>query len=237
MGPLKVLEKASNLDYVIQLPPGSTHHPKFHVDRLTAQRGTPPSHQTQGSNPLPMILGHSKEYEVEEILQCKKLRGKTHYLVKWKGYQLEESTWEPLQNLKNAPEALKKFREKGLPREEDSVRLTPSSPNPVDAVLDDTLCSLRELKGFDILEGPGGLIPSHKVTEIDSGSSSKPKTTSGWDFDPSSRFPTIDKDKIFDVPQREKDFSPHLHDSPSAPDDHKKSFTPTQPGPSRDGHI
>ena len=39
-------------------------------------------------------------------------RGKTKYLVKWKGYTAEENTWEGLENLKNAMKKVEKF-EKG----------------------------------------------------------------------------------------------------------------------------
>ena len=39
-------------------------------------------------------------------------RRKTKYLVKWKGYTVEENTWEGLENLKNAREKIEEF-EKG----------------------------------------------------------------------------------------------------------------------------
>ena len=39
-------------------------------------------------------------YEVETIMGKTKLKGKTVYLVKWKGFSGNESTWEPLSNLK-----------------------------------------------------------------------------------------------------------------------------------------
>ncbi len=52
----------------------------------------------------------TKEYEVEKIIKKRKLRnGKEEYLIKWKGYKENESTWEPKSNLKNAKNALKEF--------------------------------------------------------------------------------------------------------------------------------
>lgn len=46
-------------------------------------------------------------YEVEKIKDCKVTgRGKL-YLVKWKGYDSDEDTWQPLKNLKNAIENVK----------------------------------------------------------------------------------------------------------------------------------
>jgi pre-mRNA-splicing factor CWC22 len=50
------------------------------------------------------------EYEVEAILSSKTTskRGK-QYLVKWKGYETDEATWEPAAALTNAREAVQEF--------------------------------------------------------------------------------------------------------------------------------
>jgi hypothetical protein len=40
-----------------------------------------------------------EEYKVKRILQMKKFSGRTKYLVKWKGYNTLENTWELVKNL------------------------------------------------------------------------------------------------------------------------------------------
>jgi Chromo (CHRromatin Organisation MOdifier) domain len=40
----------------------------------------------------------------------KTTNGKYEYLIKWKGYELEKSTWEPIENL-NCPERMREFQE------------------------------------------------------------------------------------------------------------------------------
>ena len=50
-----------------------------------------------------------EEYEVEKILNKKKVRGVEKYLVWWKGFIAERDTWERKENLKNAEEALEEF--------------------------------------------------------------------------------------------------------------------------------
>lgn len=38
-------------------------------------------------------------YTAERILAKRKLRGVTQYYIKWKGYSIKESTWEPTENI------------------------------------------------------------------------------------------------------------------------------------------
>jgi hypothetical protein len=45
-------------------------------------------------------------YEVESILAKRGSGARTQYLVKWLGYPLWESTWEPASTLKDAPDAI-----------------------------------------------------------------------------------------------------------------------------------
>ena len=52
---------------------------------------------------------HSVEYEVERILGRKYENGEHYYLVKWKGYDSSESTWEPIKNMIHSREIIKEF--------------------------------------------------------------------------------------------------------------------------------
>ena len=106
-----VLENAVELE----LPALLRIHPVVNVRRIVKYR-----EQVEGQkkiSPPPVEVDGEKEYEVEEILDRQERRGKTRYLVKWKGYTAEENTWEGLENLKNVGEKIKEF-EKGRFEEE-----------------------------------------------------------------------------------------------------------------------
>ena len=60
----------------------------------------------------PVEVEGVEEWEVEKILNKKKIRGVEKYLVWWKGFMAEGDTWEGIENLKNAEEAIKKFERK-----------------------------------------------------------------------------------------------------------------------------
>ncbi len=68
--------------------------------------------------PLPPVeVASENKYEVEEILDRQERRGKTKYLVKQKGYTVEENMQEGIENLKNVMEKVEEF-EKGRFEEE-----------------------------------------------------------------------------------------------------------------------
>ena len=59
------------------------------------------------------IMKNEVVYEVEKILD-KRGRGRVaEYLIKWRNYGDQENTWEPVSNLKEAKEAIKKFNKVG----------------------------------------------------------------------------------------------------------------------------
>lgn len=61
--------------------------------------------------------GKKQVYEVEKIIDSKRINGKKLYLVAWKDYPVSEATWEPLENLGNAKEAVKLFNAKKFDEE------------------------------------------------------------------------------------------------------------------------
>ena len=62
-----------------------------------------------------------EEWEVEKILNKKKIRGVEKYLVQWKGFTAEGDTWERRENLKNAEEALADFEGKMEIRKQEKI--------------------------------------------------------------------------------------------------------------------
>uniref|UniRef100_A0A1E1W8Q3 Chromo domain-containing protein n=1 Tax=Pectinophora gossypiella TaxID=13191 RepID=A0A1E1W8Q3_PECGO len=51
-----------------------------------------------------------EEYEVEKIIDSKKIKGKLHYLIRWKGYSADSDTWEP-ENTLSCPDLIQKFND------------------------------------------------------------------------------------------------------------------------------
>ncbi|CAB3251658.1 unnamed protein product [Arctia plantaginis] len=51
-----------------------------------------------------------EEYEVEKIVDSKRIKGKLHYLIRWKGYSANSDTWEP-ENTLSCPDLINKFNE------------------------------------------------------------------------------------------------------------------------------
>lgn len=44
------------------------------------------------------------------MIDSKKIKGKLHYLIRWKGYSADSDTWEP-ENTLSCPELINKFND------------------------------------------------------------------------------------------------------------------------------
>ena len=62
------------------------------------------------THPPPDLIDGQEEYEVEAILSHKQLGRGYSYLIKWKGYPSSDNSWEPEQNIVNAPELLSLYK-------------------------------------------------------------------------------------------------------------------------------
>jgi chromodomain-containing protein len=100
IGPYRVKRKLDNDNYELDLPERMRIHPIFHIS-LLSKTDNPVSDHDEG------IIN---EYEVERILQKRVRKGKTQYLVKWKGYDYSENTWEPTEHL-HCPEKVAEFNQ------------------------------------------------------------------------------------------------------------------------------
>ena len=58
-----------------------------------------------------------RNYEVDRIINKRRKKGKTEYLIRWKGYQEEDDTWEPEENL-HCDQKILEFEKKSLTCEE-----------------------------------------------------------------------------------------------------------------------
>ncbi|KAK2081794.1 Testis-specific chromodomain protein Y 1 [Saguinus oedipus] len=64
----------------------------------------------------------SQEFEVEAIIDKRQHQnGKTEYLVRWKGYDKEDDTWEPEQNLTNCEKCIYDFNRQQMEKQRKST--------------------------------------------------------------------------------------------------------------------
>ena len=109
IGPFQVTSIHGQQAYSLRLPPQYRRlHNTFHVSLLE------PYYQdtSKPALPGPVTVDDHEEWEVEKILDKRTLRGQTKYLVKWDGWPIDESTWEPAENVSHLTHHLREF-EKG----------------------------------------------------------------------------------------------------------------------------
>jgi hypothetical protein len=122
LGPFKILEVIGEAKaaYKLELPATMRIHPTFHVSLLTKYTPNVIPGRTQ-PEPPPIIVDGQEEFEVEKILDSRIRYNKLQYYVDWKGYGVNDRTWEPSSQFDHAPEAIEEYH-----------RNFPNRPSPKD---------------------------------------------------------------------------------------------------------
>jgi transposase InsO family protein len=107
IGPFTIEEKLGPVNYKLRLPKSmSKIHPVFHISLLE-----PAPKNAMIAEDVEIDDDTEQEYEVERILNDKRVSGKPYYLVKWKGYDTSENTWEPIENLTGCHQLVQRYHQ------------------------------------------------------------------------------------------------------------------------------
>ncbi|SLM33715.1 reverse transcriptase domain protein [Lasallia pustulata] len=92
LGPFRIKKTLGPDVYKLELPKSMKIHPVFHITVLEPAH---PSIPVETQVPTLETDNNDKEYVVEKVLQSQLVDGQLQYLVKWKGYSMDDNTWEP----------------------------------------------------------------------------------------------------------------------------------------------
>jgi hypothetical protein len=120
LGPFLITEKVSPVSYRLRLPAAMRVHDVFHVSALKQHHESPEEFGGRAPDRPPPATVDQEEYEVDKILARRTRNRREELLVRWKGYDISEATWQTRADLANAPEALADFEKENVPNRGDS---------------------------------------------------------------------------------------------------------------------
>lgn len=128
LGPYTVERQVGKGAYKLKLPPSLRQlHNVFPVVKLTPALPDPIPGRRPPPPPTPILVEGIEEHVVEDILNSRLRYGRVEYLVKWKGFGVEENSWEPHYNV-HSPDRVRRFH-----------RLNPAAPRHISAIAFDSL--------------------------------------------------------------------------------------------------
>jgi len=108
IGPYTIEEVVSTNVVKLQLPTSMRIHLVVNVSRIVRYKEQVKGQKKEEGKPIE--IEGVKEWEIEKILNKRKIRGVDKYLVRWKGFTAEHDTWERKEDLGNAREVLEEFK-------------------------------------------------------------------------------------------------------------------------------
>ena len=107
IGPYAIEEVVSSNAVKLRLPNSMRIHLVVNISRIVCYKEQVKGQKKEEGKPIE--VEGTEEWEVEKILNKKKVRGVEKYLIWWKGFTAEGDTWERRENLKNAEELIEEF--------------------------------------------------------------------------------------------------------------------------------
>jgi len=107
VGPYTIEEVVSLNAVKLKLPSSMRIHLVVNVSQIVRYKEQVKGQKKEEGKPIE--VERVEEWEVEKILNKKKIRGVVKYLIQWKGFTAEGDTWERRENLKNMEELIKEF--------------------------------------------------------------------------------------------------------------------------------
>jgi len=109
VGPYVIEEVVLSNAVKLCLPSSMRIHPVVNVSQIVRYKEQVKG-QKKEEGKLVEVKG-VEEWEVEKILNKKRVRGMEKYLIRWKGFMAEGGTWERRENLKNVEELIEEFEQ------------------------------------------------------------------------------------------------------------------------------
>ena len=108
-GPFEILKKITPVTFKLKLPKTWKIHDTFHANLLSPVTENH-LYGKHFAKPPPDLIDDEESYEVEAILNHRRIQNRFQYLIKWQGYPSSENTWEPEQHLTNANQVLNSYK-------------------------------------------------------------------------------------------------------------------------------
>ena len=108
VGPYAIEEVVSSNAVKLRLPSSIRIYPVVNVSQIVWYKEQVKGQKEEEGKPIE--VEGVEEWEVEKILNKRKIREVEKYLVRWKRFTAEGDTWERKEDLKNAGETLEEFK-------------------------------------------------------------------------------------------------------------------------------